>query len=154
MIGDKSELIATMMVEHSVIMAKLNQLDAAIVGGGETDLSKLSKLAVEFTKALNAHIEREETQLFPPIRDMLRDHPEALGLIEDEHTAVAELKAEFLRLSQRLSEGDVSTSQHLERLSYLTRQILQVLPAHIFKEDHVLYPLADQLMAKKAAQRK
>jgi hemerythrin-like domain-containing protein len=121
---------------------------ARIAGGGRPDTGKLLQ-AVDFIRnfADRCHHAKEEGALFRrlvhkgmprdggPIAVMLHDH-------EQGRAHVAALSAAIEGAARGEAGAVAALREHL-------RGYIALLRAHIDKEDHVLYPMADRLLSPK-----
>jgi len=131
--------------EHEAILLMITVLEkmAEKLGANETVDTTHLKKAVDFIKifADKCHHGKEEDLLFPamekagiprtggPLGVMLRDHVEGRGYV----TAMSEALP-------GLTKGD---RQAAARFAENARNYGALLTQHIFKEDHILYPMAD-----------
>ena len=91
------------------------------------------------------HHGKEESYLFP----MLESHgvPEAgcpLGALRHEHERSRDLTQE---LSQASAEYAANPNAGRSALSEVFRKIVQFYPAHIWKEEYLLFPLAKKVLS-------
>ncbi|MCL5105052.1 MAG: hemerythrin domain-containing protein [Armatimonadetes bacterium] len=142
------EPIATMMREHQTLLALLNDLSNIAALGSGPDTNVLAELVGKFLQSLEAHVHKEEDILFPSVRAALGNEADALEIIDDEHAAVVKLRIQFSDLAARLQKNGTRAPENLRRLAELTNLAGDILPAHIFKEDNVLYPLASQIISR------
>ena len=138
------EPIAAMMKEHETLLALLNDFS----NGTAVGISSLAEQVSSFLHCLEAHVDKEETLLFPCIRLALGNEADALDIIEVEHASVANLRGQFSDLAECLRESCACERENRRRLAELTELAGDILPPHIFKEDNVLYPLASQIISR------
>ena len=123
--------------EHQVVLGKLRQLEDAL---SELDLKVLEEVLRFMEGDLPLHRKKEEEVLFPalgrhigtetgPIAVMLQEHEAELNHLRDLRAAVDDLKG----------GGDAGN-----RVRGSARAILELLRAHIRKEDEILFPMAEQ----------
>lgn len=142
-----TKLCSSLEAEHRIIEKVLTALEresVRIEAGGAIDRSFFEKALAfirEFADGL--HHQKEEQALFPkmvaagvpkeggPVGVMLADHEEGRGFVR---AMAASLEA--------AAAGDAKART---RLLTAARGYVDLLRAHIVKEDHVLFPMADQV---------
>lgn len=138
----------TLREEHEHILRALDVLDAAArrIGDGRppapSRLEALGEFLAEF--ADRCHHAKEEEQLFPameqagvpreqgPISVMLAEHEEGRGYVAQMRAAATEL-----------IQGDAGGA---DRWADAAAAFAGLLRDHIFKENEVLFPMADQVI--------
>ncbi len=132
-------LTANLSREHQVVLSRLGELEDALK---DLDLAVLEDVLRFFEVDLPLHRRKEEEILFPalarhigdeggPISVMLAEHETEKAHVEDLKRAVNELK------SGGNAGGAVRSS---------ATAILDLLRAHIQKEDEILFPMAEQFL--------
>jgi len=138
---------AVLVQEHDLILQALDALEAALgrlEAGGAPDRGYFEK-AVEFlrTFADKCHHGKEEDLLFKamvsrgfplqggPIAVMLSEHESGRAFIRGMAEAAVRLDADPAALRQLIASG---------------RGYIQLLRAHIAKENSILFPMADQVL--------
>ena len=128
--------------EHRVIEVMLKVLDKITVQAKtEGKLAKEpAEQAIDFirTFADGCHHGKEEGQLFPkengPIAVMLADHEQG---------------REFVRgMAKQIDAAAHGDQAALEQFAANARGYIELLTAHIHKEDHILFPLADRAFSE------
>jgi hemerythrin-like domain-containing protein len=135
--------IQTMMDEHQTILRVLASLEALITREPEEPVSTFRD-AVQFLRdyADRLHHGKEEDLLFPAM--------EASGIpAEQGPTAVMRIehdegRALVRRMADLAEVGDAEFDR--AAFSVPARSFIDLLRAHIGKEDHILYPMAGRLM--------
>lgn len=138
-----------LMSEHRGIerMLKVLEAEAARIEAGERVDVKLVEQGIDFLSnfADSCHHTKEETELFPamakagvpteggPIGVMLQDHVEGRGHIKAMSEAL-----------EAYRQGDEAAAK---RLAGSIRAYTELLTAHIWKEDNVLFAMADKVLA-------
>ncbi len=140
--------------EHQLILKVLDVLQALLEKGdaGEWDLDAWRE-CVEFFRlfADACHHGKEEDLLFPELesRGMPRDGgPIAVMLFE--HKQGRGFVAQMAKALEDAGGGEV---EPLKRLEHAARAYLELLRAHIHKEDNVLFNMADQMVDKPGCDR-
>ncbi len=139
--------------DHRVIQRVLNVLEILVTrarsgGGFEADAFGS---AVEFFRlfADACHHAKEEDLLFPVLekRGVPREGG-PIGVMLDEHRMAREHTARMHHaLVDRATGGDQAATAE-ERLLSAAEDYLQLLRAHIFKEDNVLFRMGDQVLTE------
>jgi hemerythrin-like domain-containing protein len=133
--------------EHQLILRVLDVLQLLLEKGdaGEWDIDAWRE-CVEFFRlfADACHHGKEEDLLFPelvsrgmpreggPIAVMLFEHKQGRGFVA--------------RMAKALEDAGDGEVEPLSRLEHAARAYLQLLRAHIAKEDNVLFNMADQMV--------
>jgi hemerythrin-like domain-containing protein len=137
-----------LMEEHRVIERVMNALERAskrLARGDDVYLRFFTGTAV-FIRGFTdgCHYKKEESVLFPaliendlsresdPVAVMLAEHQEGRRLAQEMHQAV-----------ERFQAGDVRKRQVLVDKA---ADYIKLLRQHIYKEDNVLFPLADKII--------
>lgn len=137
-----------LMDEHRLIEQVLECLeDAALrLEDGEDISAEFFIDAAEFIQgyADGSHHRKEEDILFTAMtaKDMPGDFG-PVGVMLSEHEEGRRLTAGFLAAARALGDGDAGAAAEIapNALGYVN-----LLREHIFKEDNVLYPMAEQLL--------
>jgi hemerythrin-like domain-containing protein len=135
-----------LMDEHRVIERVLNTLDtaASYLENGEPVRPGLFIDAADFIRGFadGCHHKKEEGVLFPsmaghgipvergPIGAMLADHEQGR-----QFTRRMRLAAERLQAGDETARGEIIAN---------AQGYVELLRAHIYKEDHILFPMADK----------
>ncbi len=114
--------------DHRRLEALLARLLAAFEANDREDMEKLWS---EFADGLLAHLDAEETYLFPNLERVSKEE-------------TANLLADHNRFRERLTELGVVLDLHIARLDTV-RAFIDELRGHAKKEDHTLYQLNDDL---------
>ena len=126
------ELLST---QHREVLARLTDVEAALTAPDGTGLAAFAAyLADEVTH----HFAIEEQALFPLLARHLSLESGPLAVMHAEHGSFRELLA---GLTSAVDAGDID-AQHTR-----AAELVQLLRAHIAKEDHVLFPMAARLLS-------
>ncbi len=141
--------VATLLDEHQVILGHLARLEELVSAGRDarpdgSGLEQLERLAAHLIGA-EPHHQREEQVLFPALQEHgVHGPPEAMA---SEHVRLRALKHALAELLRRQLAGE-------EKLWGETRAtaetLIEMLRAHIAKEDGVLFPLALRVLREPA----
>ena len=139
----------TLKHEHQVILLVLGRAEReaqSIHGGAAVDVDTIAEMLEFFrTFADGCHHAKEERQLFPalatrgmspeagPVAVMLAEHEQGRAHVRGAAAALA-------RGGKGETAAAVALAGHLEGFVSLLR-------AHIFKEDNILFPMADQVLS-------
>jgi hemerythrin-like domain-containing protein len=123
-----------LVMDHEELDVLLDQLitayetnDRAIAAAAYTDLEQ----------KLSAHLDGEEQLLFP---DFERSEPEETNLLREDHR----------RIRARVDELGVGVDLHSTRIGAI-RELVQMLRAHVQRENALLYRWADRAFSDPAA---
>ena len=136
---------ATLIEEHEVILRMLDVAEHEAQGQGALDAGKIEGLINFFaTFADRLHHAKEETLLFPRLEERGMPHdggPIAIMLMEhDEGRAFLKAAREAL---PRAGQGDAKA---IAKVRAAMQNFVELLRAHIHKENMVLFRMADQLL--------
>ena len=124
--------IETLGAQHRIVLARLNELDD---GGPEP--ARMEALLAFLAGELEEHLVLEERALFPVLARHTQVTARPVAGMEAEH---GELRALVGELTCALRAGGAGRAQSVGRV------IAALLRAHIDKEDHVLFPLAERML--------
>jgi len=132
--------IATFLDEHQVILSHLERLAeltaAPTAPQQRAELEELARLASRLI-GVEPHHQREEQVLFPALQELgIHGPTEAMA---SEHVRLRVLKHALDDLARRLLSGD---RRAWPDARVTAEALVEMLRAHIAKEDGVLYPLA------------
>ncbi len=131
--------IATFLDEHQAILGhleRLAELSAAPTVPDRAGLEELAQLASRLI-GVEPHHQREEQVLFPALQELgIHGPPEAMAF---EHVRLRALKHALDDLARRLLAGSGSAWPDARAMA---EALVEMLRAHIAKEDGILYPLA------------
>ena len=149
--------------EHVPFMEELNAFETAILSiqkdgySRETD-AKLRNFFNFFDREFGPHHRREEATLFPLLHQRLIASGEhgkgsnvttAIDLMQDEHAKALQLAAvvvNFLGLVFRLPD-ERSGMLVLDAALEQSKNLIELLRLHIFREDYVVFALAHRLIS-------
>ncbi len=120
--------------QHQDVLARLAAVEAELETPGDHDLTAFSTY---LESEVMHHFTLEEQALFPPLARHLGTTQGPLAVMEAEH-------AEFRALLQGLTAAVRAAAHGAQRA--IAGEIIELLRAHIHKEDHVLFPMAEQLL--------
>lgn len=131
--------VAVLLDEHQVILshlARLAELTASPTVPERAELEQLTLLAARLI-GVEPHHQREEQVLFPALQERgIHGPPEAMA---SEHVSLRALKHALDYHARRLLAGNRSAWPDARATA---ETLIEMLRAHIAKEDGVLYPLA------------
>jgi hemerythrin-like domain-containing protein len=121
--------------QHQEVLAYLARVDADLARGNDPDAAAFQHF---LEQDVQRHFALEEAALFPALeRHIGSDHgPLAVMLLEH---------ADFRSLLAAL--GDAVTAADLGRQRAHARSLVDLLRAHIAKEDDVLFPMARRMLS-------
>jgi hemerythrin-like domain-containing protein len=135
--------------EHRAIqevVAVMATLAEDMETGRPVDAEMLQDI-VDFMRifADKCHHGKEETHLFPALEAKgvpMRGCP--VGALKAEHQQGRALVADFARLVQAYAAGSASAQ---ESLAQTLRHLTELYPGHIWKEDYLLFPMANKILS-------
>ena len=127
--------------QHQDVLARLAEVEARL----EPDTTAAAAdLAAYLEREVLDHFVLEEEALFPQLALHIGVDGGPLAVMNAEH---AEFRSLLEDLGVALRAGDVAAQRHN------TEALIELLRGHIFKEDHVLFPLALRLLTPDEIQR-
>ncbi len=161
-----AESLKSLMYEHNDVIGELKNFEAALIAfhreGFKITKEINDSFAVFFSffdDDILVHNRKEERHLFPILKQRLIESGEhskepipktPVDLMEDDHVKfiqLASLTFNFLGLAARLPDqhsrmltNDVAYNSGIE--------LIELLRLHIYREDNILFPLAQKLLTK------
>lgn len=146
----------TLMHEHRVIEKMLDVVEVAaerLEAGGEVDPEVFAQ-AAEFFRSFadRCHHGKEERHLFAKLveKGLSRDSGPIAVMLAEHDQGRAHVRA-MAEAADRLKEGDPATASDQSAVVDLTAHAqgyVELLRAHIQKEDRILFPLADRVLGE------
>ena len=162
---DASEAIKRLMAEHQSVLKVIGEFEKGIVAykmNGYKLTDEINESFSKFFKCLDEdllpHNRREEKTLFPILNKKLLlagEHSQgknpitAIDVMEDDHTKFIQLGAlafNFLGLSTRMVD-DRSRFFVLDTAYDTSRELIELIKLHIYREDETLFPLAQKYLS-------
>jgi hemerythrin-like domain-containing protein len=131
--------------EHRVIEQVLACLEAATAGPARFDWDSAEQMLDFFRNfADRCHHGKEEDQLFPALeaRGFSRQHGPT-AVMRREHAVGRGLMA---TMTEAVHSGQLGDTTAFDRFARAAREYVQMLRAHIHKEDSCLFPLANSFL--------
>ena len=143
--------IHSFMEEHKIILESLNDLDSFLMRLKDAhsfaelgqDLKKLEDITHHLVEA-ESHHQREEEALFPKLEK--HDIIEPAEIMKIDHTEFRKRKQALYQLSHNVE--DFEYDEFRKNVLELGGYLVQALESHIFKEDHIIYQIALQLLSE------
>lgn len=137
--------IHTLMEEHVHILRFMERVRDASrrlrAGEPRPEDKGTFEATAEFLEEARKHFQREENVLFPYLeRHGITGPPARMWA---EHDVLRRKEKELVAMVERAKEGEKVTGEQLDCLS---SQLLSLLNAHFYKENHVLFPTSIRLM--------
>ena len=148
------QAIDILMQEHRVIEKVLNALESAAdrLEAGETVHMDFFLKAADFIRnyADGTHHQKEEGILFTSLEGHgFPKDADPVSVFMDEHVEGRRLTKGMVECAERISAGDNSAKS---QLASHARDYVALLREHIQKEDNVLFPIADDVLAGEGTQ--
>lgn len=163
---DISDAVKILMDEHSEVLKVIEEFEKGIVSykkNGYILKDEINESFSKFFKCLDdelyPHNRKEEKTLFPILNKRLIQAGEhssgkkkltAIDVMEDDHVKFIQLGAlsfNLLGLSTRLVD-DRSRIFVLDTAYDISRELVELLKLHIYREDETLFPLAQKYLSK------
>ncbi len=145
-----SDFIHELKHDHQVIQqvaAGMSAVAERLESGKQVEPSILADV-VQFLRifAGQCHHTKEEKYLFPLLETKASAgaHRE-LRTLEEEHRMAAQLLDELAEASAAYLQNPLALRH---RLAAVLRRLAEIYPAHIWKEDHLLLPMAQQALSE------
>ncbi|MGO0063013.1 hemerythrin domain-containing protein [Brevibacillus fluminis] len=149
--------LQSLLVEHRSLGEKMSQLahlakelkrSPAPVSGQM--LKELYELGSAFRTELDQHSRREEEGLFPMMVTYIGREMGPMAVMEHEHREAKVNIELFLHVFEK-----VKLAEHDEITAALThlQKAVELLIQHFFKEENVLFPMAEQLLSHEEKER-
>jgi hemerythrin-like domain-containing protein len=158
-------LIQHLMDEHTSVLEILDAFESVLARIPEVGLDReahqgLSDFFRKLDEEVVTHNQKEERLLFPLLHERLLEKGEhstgpipttAVDLLEDDHSKFLQLAAvsfSFFGLAGRLPDP-VSATVTLDAALEQSKALVETLRLHIFREDHVVFPAAQEHLSTK-----
>lgn len=118
--------------EHRILSPQIDQLEKLL--NADTPLPELRAFATRFARDLLSHARMEDEILFPPLEEYFGRESGPVAVMKYEHNEI---------------EGGLADVGSLETVADLRQTLVQVLRVarqHFFKEDNMLFPMAEQIL--------
>lgn len=116
----------------------LARMDRALL---EQDWVTVQEVAQWLFDELKLHNESEERWLFPRMEAKLGTGSGPIAAMRMEHRHIWGHEESLMACLQHLPPSDPT------QVTHHAREIVEVLSAHIFKENNVLYPMAERILS-------
>ncbi|MDP2718847.1 MAG: hemerythrin domain-containing protein [Dehalococcoidia bacterium] len=135
--------------EHQNVKKKLDTLEHIFQNLDKKDevSDKLKELASFFKTEFWVHFTKEEEALFPEMEKYVPKDMGPIGMMLEEHVALKNTNEEL----QKLYPVYLGNSGNAETITLIKRhgfRFIQALRDHIYKEDNVLFMMADEQLNK------
>ncbi len=163
---EMSDTIKTFMDEHREVLKVVEEFEKGIVAYKTNGYSLTNEINESFSKffkcfdeELLPHNRKEEKVLFPILNKKLilaGEHSKgakqvtAIDVMEDDHVKFIQLGAlafNLLGLATRIAD-ERSRTFVLDTAYETSRELVELIKLHIYREDETLFPLAQQYISK------
>ncbi|MGD8190993.1 hemerythrin domain-containing protein [Brevibacillus ginsengisoli] len=144
---NRSELLAFYYKDHEIVEDRLEELKLALSINDlwtEENCEVLDKFSSFMRHELEHHLLEEELLLFPLIAKVLGEASGPVRAMNTEHSQLRMLRAELTAEIEACRRNKVRT----ERFNCLFQQVDECLAEHIYKENYVLFPMAEQILSE------
>ncbi|MDP2729541.1 MAG: nitroreductase family protein [Dehalococcoidales bacterium] len=130
--------------DHQNVLKKLDSLDEMIGNLDQKDkvAAPLKEVSSFFQTDFWVHFDKEEQALFPELEKFIPRESGPLGVMLAEHEDLRKTNADFQRtVSEYL--GGADNPETMGEIQQQGSHFITVLRDHIFKEDNILFSMAD-----------
>lgn len=163
---DCPELLKQLMDEHKTALKHLDDFEKALVDFKSNGFVLTSDINLSFSEffkyydhGLMIHNDKEEKVLFPLLEEKLIENGEhsvgenpstAIDVMEDDHVKIIQLGTLAFNLFGIATRLKDSQSQIFvcDTAYNVSRELIELLKLHIYREDYTLFPLAYKLLSK------
>lgn len=161
-----ADTIKVLMDEHETVAKAVSEFEKAIVTYKTTGYKLTNEINSSFSKffkcvdeELLPHNRKEEKFLFPILNKKLilagehskgKKQVTAIDIMEDDHVKFIQLGAlafNLLGLASRMAD-ERSRIFVLDTAYETSRELIELIKLHIYREDETLFPLAQQYISK------
>lgn len=132
--------------EHKVVMGVLTKFEAAL---RKFDIETIKDTITFFNDKLVLHRRKEEEILFPELKPIVGEESGPVACMLEEHKIEKEL---LEKLSRNIGEAK-SSKRAKEAVVKAGFEIIDLLTKHIWKEDNVLFPMAESVLPAEAKEK-
>jgi len=133
------KITKALLGEHGVFYAQFDYLEQVLPETGSLD--QVQKLAGLLAAGLKPHAQIENEILFPPLESILGTEVGPIPVMRMEHD---EIESSLTRAQE---------VRDLDQARNLVLHAVQVAREHFTKEEHVLFPMAEQVLDETALER-
>lgn len=133
--------------DAEAMLADLGKAIASVRGGAGSQpdvVAELRRLRREIQGEVLSHFREEELALFPVLGRHVEVSGGPIAMLMEEHARFRQLELEFEEALAAM-EASLGGVWH-ETLCAAADEIRQMMPAHIEKEDDVLFPMAESML--------
>lgn len=133
------DLIEELRSDHQNIIAHLDELEK-VINQSPIDHEKVKEF-LHFTETFaEPHHQKEEQVLFPALEKKgMPNEGGPIGMMLIEHAAKRDYLAKMREALKNNNESDLKAN---------TQSMISLLKEHIYKEDNILYPCAQDALSK------
>lgn len=151
--GPLCPALSRLKEEHIPLRTQLEQLFQMTQKIGENvsqddwrePLQQLKEKAVQFEQELDPHSKREEEFLFPAMAKYIGRETGPIAVMEYEHEqGKKNLQTFMTKVDQITAPVNAEEAKHIA--SYMV-EAYQILTQHFTKEEHILFPMAENLLS-------
>lgn len=134
----------TYVNENLGIINEFSSKVASVHGNHAPETIKIDSLFAELSKELSAHLEKEETMLFPAIKAKQLDSTykfdkNVISILEDEHELAGDIVKQIHQLSNNFTPPEWACNT-FKALYHKLDEFINDLYQHIHLENNILFP--------------
>jgi regulator of cell morphogenesis and NO signaling len=147
--------VEILIAEHRAVETALEELEGLIndflTNSEVPDAAKqaLGNLSDFLSRDLALHIRKEDDALFPALEKFLPREQGPLAVMSHEHREITQENQALRDGVAGLAEHPSTAGQAAAQIRDHGRSLVQELRSHLFKEEHVLFPLAEARLGEK-----
>ncbi|HEX7055949.1 MAG TPA: hemerythrin domain-containing protein [Bacilli bacterium] len=146
-----------LMAEHAPILQEAAGLLAALADAKADERADMQSVNAlldryrQFAELLERHSEKEERVLFGLLKSLLGTPHGPIEIMELEHEEIRKHMQTFAQIGRELSAA--SLHDGLSGMCDALRQADEVMRQHFYKEEHAIFPMAEQLLSEEQKER-
>lgn len=141
--------ITKLKSEHGPLLNQIEKLMIKI-DASEIDSNKWEEIYKghqAFTNNLEQHSEKEERLLFDLMKEHIGTAHGPIEIMEEEHEEISKNLAAFSKMAEEVA--GIPSEDDLSELYLFLQQAYEVMQQHFYKEEHAIYPMAEDLLSEK-----
>lgn len=137
--------------DHVIVLEKLRELRESAAKLKETGSSlqgakeSIKGVAAFLARDLEIHLKQEEEALFPPLEAVIGSEGGPTAVMRMEHVDIRAKNGELQALVKSLDSWEQNSPQ-VKQAQSVSVYLSSLLGQHIDKEDHILFPMADEIL--------
>lgn len=140
-----------MNIVHAALRRDLARASVVLVDPGRVEPQRLRALGrhlVWLVDFLHGHHEAEDAHLFPAVMAKRPDLEQLIGLMDDEHSAIAPALDQLEKVGARVASGSMAGAEGIAALAEAVLGLDEVLAPHLLDEETKMMPVVEEVLTE------